>query len=153
RNPGAYDAVLHGLALRGSQHAEDSQKQLEFFQRAVDLDPNYPQAWAYLGAKEAEFYFFPDHTESRKEKACAAVETALRLAPDLADTHAAMGIYRYYCLQEYDGALTELNIAREHAPNDGNIVFFVGLVQRRQGKVDDCIGNLEQAAILDPLNQ
>src|SRR5262249_32639159 len=57
------------------------------------------------------------------------------------------------CLQEYDGALTELNIAREHAPNDGNIVFFVGLVQRRQGKVDDCIGNLEQAAILDPLNQ
>ena len=153
KNPEAYDAVLHGLALRGSQHAEDTQKQLEFFQRAIDLDPNYPQAWAYLGAKEAEIYFFPDHTEARKEKARRAVETALHLAPELADTHASMGIYKYYCLQDYDGALTELNIARESAPNDGDIVFFAGLVQRRQGRVDDCIASLQQAAILDPLNQ
>jgi TolB-like protein len=153
RNPEAYDAVLHALALRGSQHAADVQKQFEFLQRAVDVDPDYPQAWAYLGAAEAGLYFFPDHTEARKEKARMAVETALRLAPALAEAHAALGVYRYYCLQDYDGALVELNIAREHAPNDGNIVLFSALVQRRQGKVNECIDGLQQAAVLDPLNE
>ena len=152
-NPEAYEAVLHGLALRGSQHFEDVEKQRAFYQHAVDLDPNYAQAWALLGAKDAEIYFFPDSTEARKEKARTAAETALRLAPNLAEAHASMGIYRYYCLQDFDGALAELTIAREHAPSDSNVLYFTALVQRRQGKFDDCIRGMQQAAILDPLNE
>jgi TolB-like protein len=153
KNPEAYDAYLHALALRGSQQLKDSFKTREFLQHAVDLDPNYAQAWAMLGATDALFYFFPDSSAERKEKARAAVETALRLGPDLAEAHNAMGIYKYYCLQDYDGALAEFEIQLQHAPNDWSAQFFKSLVLRRQGKFEDAIRIMKQAGVLDPLNE
>jgi TolB-like protein len=153
KNPEAYDAVLHALALRGSQHPEDTEKQRAFLQHAVDLDPNYAQAWALLSATDALIYFFPDSSAERREKARTEAETALRLAPDLAEAHTAMGIYKYYCQQDYDGAIAELGVALQHAPNDWTALYFTSLVQRRQGKFDDSIRVMKQAAVLDPLNE
>ncbi len=153
KNPEAYDAYLHALALRGAQQLKDLSQQREFLQHAVDLDPNYAQAWAYLGATDSLIYFFPDSSAERKEKARTAVETALRLGPDLAEAHNAMGIYKYYCLQDYDGALAEFEIQLQHAPNDWSALFFKSLVLRRQGKFDDSIQIMKQAAVLDPLNE
>src|SRR5438309_67823 len=49
KNPEAYDAYLRALALRGGQQLKDLFKTREFLQHAVDLDPNYVQAWAFLG--------------------------------------------------------------------------------------------------------
>jgi TolB-like protein len=153
KNPEAYDAYLRALALRGAQQLKDLLQQREFLQRAVDLDPNYAQAWAYLGATDSLIYFFPDSSAERKEKARTGVETALRLGPDLAEAHNAMGVYKYYCLQDYDGALAEFEIALQHAPNDWSALFFKSLVLRRQGKFDDGIRIMKQAAVLDPLNE
>src|SRR5438132_3011800 len=153
KNPEAYDAYLRALTLRGGQQLKDLFKTREFLQHAVDLDPNYVQAWAFLGATDSLVYFFPDSSAERKEKARTSVETALRLGPDLADAHNAMGTYRYYCLQDYDGALAEFGIALEHAPNDSTALFFKSLVLRRQGKFDDSIRIMKQAAVLDPLNE
>ncbi len=39
KNPQAYDALLHALALRNSQSMVDLEKQIEFSRQAVDLDP------------------------------------------------------------------------------------------------------------------
>ncbi len=64
-----------------------------------------------------------------------------------------MGVFKYHCLQDFDGALIELNNAYEHAPNDARIVAYIGYVHRRQGKVEDCVTMLKEAAKLDPLNQ
>ena len=82
-----------------------------------------------------------------------AIETAIRLAPDLEDGHLPMGIYKYYAIEDYDGALTELTTAREQEPNDWAAVYFIALVQRHQGRLDDAIRGMQQAATLDPLNQ
>src|SRR5437870_300823 len=133
KNPEAYDAYLRALALRGGQQLKDLFKTREFLQHAVDLDPNYVQAWAFLGATDSLIYFFPDSSAERKEKARTAVETALRLGPDLAEAHNAMGIYKYYCLQDYDGALAEFEIQLQHAPRDWSALFVTSLVRRRQG--------------------
>jgi serine/threonine-protein kinase len=62
-------------------------------------------------------------------------------------------MYIYYCLQDYDRALVELEIAREQAPNQPFIIQAIGLVKRRQGKLDENLEFLARAAQLDPLNQ
>ncbi|MBA3830293.1 MAG: hypothetical protein H0X34_00060 [Chthoniobacterales bacterium] len=85
KTPEAYDAFLHALALRGAQSKEGSEKQKAFLQRAVQLDSNYAQAWALLSQAEALDYF-NDAIGAEKERARKAVETALRLAPELADS-------------------------------------------------------------------
>jgi TolB-like protein len=153
KSPEAYDALLHALALRNKQGLDNREKTIGFSRRAVELDPNYAEAWAVLGIAEAEKYFFPDHSDAQLKRARTAAETALRLAPDMASPHAAMGLFYYYCLQDFDRALTELETAHDRAPNDANILFATALVKRRQGKLDESIEMQHQAAKLDPLNE
>jgi len=149
KNSEAYDALLHGLAMRGSQSPEAVEKERNFFRRAVELDPGYAQAWAYLGARELDVY--PSAQQS--EKARAEIETAIRLAPEMEEGHVAMGIYKYYALRDFDGALAELEIARSQEPNDWIVFYFTGLVQRRQGNIEEALRSIQQASALDPLNE
>ena len=149
----AYDACLHARALFNRQGAEDLENAIKFARRAVELDPNYAQAWALLGNTESQKYFYPEHTEPQLARARAAAEKALQLAPNSAEGHGAMGTFYYYCLQDFDRALTELTLARERAPNDANVVLAIALVKRRQGKLEESIAVQQEAAKLDPLNQ
>lgn len=119
----------------------------------MELDPNFVQAWADLAVAEAEMYFGDIHTKERFERARSAAETALRLAPDLPEAHDAIGRFYYYCLQDFDRALKELEFARERLPNNAAILESIALVQRRQGKVEEAIKGLEQSAQLDPRNE
>jgi serine/threonine-protein kinase len=64
-----------------------------------------------------------------------------------------MGMYIYYCLQDYERALVELEQARAQAPNRAFIIQAIGLVRRRQGNHDESVPLLLQAAQIDPLNQ
>jgi TolB-like protein/Tfp pilus assembly protein PilF len=153
KNPEAYDAFLHALAFRNKQGLESMQNVIKFSRRAVELDPNYAEAWAVLGIFESQEYAFPDHSDAQLTRARKATENALRLAPDSADGHFAMGMYYYYCLGDYDRALVDLNIAHQRAPNNANILLAIGLVQRRQGNLDQSITTFQKAAKLDPLNQ
>jgi TolB-like protein len=153
RNPEAYDAFLHALSLRNKQSVESGEEAIGFSRRAVELDPNFAEAWAVLAIEEAEKYFILDHSDAQLKRIQTAAENALRLGPDIAVAHVAMGIFYYYCLQDFDRALTELEIAHSRVPNDANILLTIGLVKRRQGKLDESIEMLQQSAKLDPLNE
>ena len=159
--PEAYDAYLRGVALSRSSTLSGVENAIQYFRRAVELDPNFAEAWARLSVVESFKYTFGGAEESvfslgtnevQKQRAQTAVETALRLAPDMVDTHAALGLFYYYCLRDFDKALSELEIAKERAPNNADTIFSISLVKRRQGKIDEAIALQEQAAKLDPLN-
>lgn len=152
KNPQAYDAYLRGLALIIRQSAEHVEKAREFLQRAVELDPEYAQAWAQLSIAESELYFSEDESPARLERARHAAETAVRLQPDLGDAHNALGLFYYFCMQDFDRALLELEEARKRSPNDGNVIFYTALVKRRQGKLDEAIDLQKKATIFDPRN-
>jgi serine/threonine protein kinase/tetratricopeptide (TPR) repeat protein len=153
KDPEAYDAFLHALALKSKQGFENAKAVIGFCRRAVEIDPSYAEAWALLGIFEAQNYFFPDHSKAQLTRARIAAETALGLAPELADGHVAMGNFYYYCLEDFDRALRELELAHDRAPNDANILATMGNVQRRQGRLDEAIQVHQQSAKLDPLNQ
>ena len=152
RNPQAYDAYLRGLALIIRQSPEHMAKGRDYFQQAVQLDPEYAQAWAHLSIAESELYFAGEQTPAHVERARRAAEMAVRLQPELSDAHSAMGLFYYFCLQDFDRALLELDEARKRSPNDGNIIFYTGLVKRRQGKLDEAIELQKKATIFDPRN-
>ena len=61
-NPEAYDAYLRGLAFEARSsppHLESDMlgKASGFFERAVQLDPNFALAWARLSRADAQLYF------------------------------------------------------------------------------------------------
>ncbi|MEO5718957.1 MAG: tetratricopeptide repeat protein [Chthoniobacterales bacterium] len=152
-NPEAYDAYLRGLALIRRQPLEDVIKGRDFLQHAVALDPNYAQAWAQISIAEAQIYFALEHTPACQARVRTAAETAIRLQPELPEARGALGFFYYICLQDYDRALAELQEARKGLPNDANILFYIGLVKRRQGKLDESIEFLRRATVSDPRNQ
>ena len=55
--------------------------------RVVGIDPNYAQAWATLALAQWNMFWQGEFVEDLE----TAAKTALRLDPNLADSHAAMG--------------------------------------------------------------
>lgn len=151
--PAAYDAYLRGIALRNSQSLDDQQRLIDLCRQAVALDPNFAAAWAEIALAEGLKYLQGERDEARRARTEEAAKNALRLDPDHGSGHTAMGMYLYYCLQEYDQALGELQLAREQAPNDPLNQQAIGLVKRRQGKLEESVELQLQSAQRDPLNQ
>ena len=152
-NPKAYDAYLRGTELIKRQPIEDVKKGRDFLRQAVELDPSYARAWAQIAIAEAQIYFGTEHTPACLERARGAAETAVRLQPELSEARAALGAFYYACLQDFDRALLELQEALKDSPNDANTLFYIGLVKRRQGKLDESIEFLKKATVSDPRNQ
>ena len=152
RNAQAYDAYLRGRMLVIRQSEEDVKKAAAFLQQAIELDPEYAEAWAQLSIAESELYFYGEETTERLERARRAAETAVRLRPELGEAHSALGLFYYFCLQDFDRALLELDEARKRSPNDGNVIFYIALVKRRQGKLEESIDLQKRATVFDPRN-
>lgn len=152
-NPDAYDAFLHALALLNRQGVVDLEESIKFSRRAVELDPNYAEAWCSLAFAESQKYFYPEHSEAQLARARTATETAIRLAPDSAEAAGALGVFNYYCLKDYDAALAQLEIAHARAPNNANVLLGIGNVKRRKGLLDESIAVQQEAARFDPLNE
>jgi TolB-like protein/Tfp pilus assembly protein PilF len=153
-NPEAYDAYLRGLALWNglSVSPETLQKAEEFFRRATELDPKFAQAWANLSVVQTFVYGEFDPTTQRLTNAKRALDTALKLQPDLGDAYFALGLYRYRGLRDYDGALRAFEEAIDHGVNRAMSLEFIGYVKRRQGKWDEALALHEESAALDPRN-
>src|SRR5438874_6913823 len=87
---------------------------------------------------------------ARAQKARAAAEEALRLQPDLPESHLAMGYVDYYVDRDYDSALGEFAVARGGLPNDPGIFRAMAAIQRRQGKWQESSASYAKAVSLDP---
>src|SRR5262249_41075727 len=91
-----------------------------------------------------------DHTPARLALAEGALQAAIRLRPDAAETHLARAQYLYQGLRDYAGALAELVTVRRALPNDPRIFRLTGFILRRRGDQEEGLRNLQRAAELDP---
>ena len=147
----------YSLYLRGNDYydrgyaREDFRIAREMYQRAIALDPTFAQAYAKLAYVYAsEYWFFYQRTDETLAKAKAAADESLRLQPELPDAHLALGYYYYWGKLDYDSALREFTTALKRQPNNADLIFAIGAVQRRQGKWAEAIAHFARAAELDP---
>ena len=91
-----------------------------------------------------------DPSEARAARQRREAEAALRLAPNLPQAHAAMGLSHYWGHREYRRALDEFAIALRGLPNDAELWWRIGSVNRRVGNWKDLFAAFEKAAQLDP---
>jgi len=154
-NQEAYDAYLRGLAFEARTGVSHSNKLLEkasgFFERAVQLDPNFAPAWAWLSRADARLYFITTAAASR-DAAKRALENAQKLQPNSPETLLAVGYYQYHVLGDYGPAKTTFGRVSKMLPGSSEILEALGLIARREGNWDESIGCLEQALALDPRN-
>jgi tetratricopeptide (TPR) repeat protein len=98
-----------------------------------------------------QLYFFGyDHTPVRLALAEAAIEQAFRIRPNASEAHWARAYHLYNGYLDYDGALAELEVARRSLPNDSEMFFLMGCIERRQGRWEESTRNLERTLELNP---
>jgi len=152
-NPQAY-----GLYLQGRDHffrytTEGWQQAIEFFNRAIQSDPQFAPAYsgladAYLVA--GAYGSIPNKEALTRGKAAAA--KALALDDHLASAHYAMAtIYAWY---DWDWTHAEQEFQRALAlnPNDALGRNWHGGYLSLQGRHDEAIEEHERARELDPLS-
>jgi len=131
---------------------EDFKKAEQFYVQAITLDPKFALAHARLASTRAQIYHFDEPLDSWKAKARAEAELALRLQPNLAEAHLALGQCDYWFDQDYERALAEFGAAAMLAPSDGEVGEFIASIKRRQGKWDESLETFARNHKLDPQN-
>jgi TolB-like protein/Tfp pilus assembly protein PilF len=127
---------------------------VELLNQAVARDPSFFQAYCSLAEAHDQLYQIGyDHTSARLALADAAIDAAARLRPNTGETHLARARNLYHGYLNYDGALGELELARQTLPNDSRVFELTGYIQRRQqGRYEEATRTLERAIELDPRN-
>jgi TolB-like protein len=144
-NPEAYDAYLRGLAFEARSYGSDvvqlAEKAIGFFERAVQLDPNFAIAWARLCRADALLYFnrVGATIAAPGDAAKRALETAQKLEPNSAETLLALGYYQYWVLHDYGAAKTTFARVIKLLPGSSEIPRALGLITRREGRWDKSI--------------
>lgn len=153
------NADAYVLYLRARQYQtrpdtllQDYQAAARLYEQAIDLDSNFALAHARLSATTSSIYHWFEPTETVKRKAYGEASEALGLQPGLGEGHLALGLYFYYEEADYDYALRQFNLAARALPNDGDVSLYIAAVQRRQGRLKDCIAAYQRAETMDPRN-
>jgi tetratricopeptide (TPR) repeat protein len=120
---------------------DDCEKALPYFEKAVESDSNYAEAWAQTG--------FCKEKLGRHSEAIDASKKAVALRPS-AESYFNLGLANYY-LKQYREAVDNYRQSIRLDPyNAADAHYAVGLVYRDWGRADDEIQAYKQAIRLRP---
>ncbi len=152
-NPEAFQLYLQGKFYGERVTQTDTDKAIELFQRALSIDPDFALACAglsHIHQVQAGYGFAP--IDEGFERAREAAQRALRLAPDLAEGHIALGAVFEGHDWNWTAAEASYRRALELAPGDTNALRAAAQLARIRGRVDEGLELISRAVALDPLS-
>jgi TolB-like protein/Tfp pilus assembly protein PilF len=151
-NPEAYELYLKGRFFWNKRSGPDLRKAIEYFQRAVEKDPNY--ALAYAGMADS-YLLLPNYGSASSQEALpparTAAKKALELDDSLAEAHASLGLLATIEL-DLERALSELQRAVQLKPNYATGHHWLALAYMTLARFDPAIAEGKRAIELDPLS-
>ncbi len=150
----AYELYHKGRSLWEKRTGDNIPKAIAFFQQAIERDPNYALAYAGLASAYilSPFYTGADRREAGSKAKEAALK-ALRLDPNLAEAHAALGKVLFFSEIDLAGATREYKRAIELKPNDADAHhWFSNDSLAALGQFDEAIAEGKRSVELDPLS-
>ena len=150
-NPEAHDAYLRGRFYWNKDAREDLDTAREYFEQAVEKDPQY--APAYVGI--ADYYaVLPFYSNARPDdvfpKAKQAVAKALEYDSSLAEAHSTQAYILTYYDWDWATAEKEFQQAISLNPNEATVRHRYSRYLSSLGRVEEALAELERARLLDP---
>ena len=150
-NTQAYQFYLNGLFNIRKNQPDDLKRALDYYNRAVALDPDFALAW--VGVAHANRYFAGNSLLNPKEphaRAKAAIQKALELDDSLAEAHVVLAGLK---MDDWDwsGAEREYQRALELNPNLVDAHRWYSAYLSYMGRNAEALDQIKRAQELDPL--
>jgi TolB-like protein len=151
--PQAYEAYLRGRQELVAHTAETLQRSLAQFQRAVELDPQYPRAYAALADS---YSLLADYTallpNTAFPRAKAAAIKALELDQTLGEAHASLAYVKQHFDWDWLGAETEYKVSIQLEPSRATSHLRYAEFLSNMGRHEEAISQVKLAHQLAPLS-
>jgi TolB-like protein/Flp pilus assembly protein TadD len=149
----AYELYVKGRYFWAKRTKEGLQQGIDYFQQAIDSDPNYALAYAGL----ADCYSLLDDWGKRPPrdsfpKARVAAQKAIALDDTLAEAHVSLAMVRASYDWDWVGAEQEFRRAIELNPNYATAHQWYGIMLASLGRFPEAERELKRARELDPLS-
>ena len=148
-DPAAYQTYLQGRYHWNKGTIAGYKKAIEYFQQAIAKDPKY--ALAYAGLADSYLSLGSYFVEAVGE-AKGAAEEALRIDPNLAEAHIALGHIKL--LLDWDWPAAEKSFTTGLSLNPASALAHTqyAMYLATVGRVSDAIAEVRRAQDLDPLS-
>ena len=148
----AYDLYLKARFHWGKRTPESIRRAIEYLEAAIARDSNYARAWAALSDTRILFGWYGQGVPAELfANSVAAARTAVRLDPDLAEAHAALG-FGLCCAGQWNVGLKECERAIALNPGYSLSYDWAAIPLAALGRFDEAIAHMEKAKTLEPLS-
>ncbi len=152
----AYEAYLRGRYFWNQRTEQSIRAAITEFQRAVDLDSNYAEAYSgladsYLILDNFVFRTMPDY-RTNSELGLAAAQRATSLRPDLGMAHASLG-FGLWMVGDWENAVRELERAIALNPGYATGHMWRAWVLASTGRAGEAVSSAQRALELDPVSR
>jgi TolB-like protein len=150
-NPEAHDLYMKGKYHYFKLTKKELEKANEYFQQAIEADPNYAQAYAGLAASY-EFLAWAGYMplDEAKSKTSALLNKALEIDDTLAEAHLALSGVLFYLYWDWAEGEREMKIAIELNPNLAEAHREYASYLMAMGRFEESIAEARLALRLEP---
>jgi TolB-like protein/DNA-binding winged helix-turn-helix (wHTH) protein/Tfp pilus assembly protein PilF len=149
----AYDLYLQGRYFLNERTEEGFQRAAEYFQQAIERDPNYARAYAGLADTDglmSTWYVGPQNELMPKGRAAAL--KALQLDDTLAEAHNSLALIAENYDYDWQTAEKEFKRAIHLDPGYATAHQWYAEYLSWQGRFEEALAESEKARQLDPLS-
>ncbi len=147
-NVQAYDLYLQARGALVKYRYKDA---VNLLNQVIARDPNFALSYCMLANAHLLIYRHGDDpSKARLAAAKAAVDAAMRIAPDLPESHLAQAQYYYNGVRDYEKAAAALAAAPPSSSGRAQFFDLAALTERRLGRWKEALRDGEKAMTLDP---
>ena len=154
-NMDSYDLVLQGLeyAKKGNVMKENTQKAVELFEKAIEVEPSYARAHAWRACTLSNLADWEESPDPKIfENALESAKLALELDSNEPEVHRIMGALKLWFERDHEMARYHFEKARELCPSDVFIISRYAIMLIYFAEFDKALEELERAKRLDPFS-
>ena len=151
-NAEAYELFLKGRHHAYKYTAQGWQRAIEFFEKAIALEPDYALAYAGIATSRGCQWFFGILPAQQVIPLCKADKAqALAIDDGLADAYLSQAMITFFYDWDWRGAERAFIRSIELNPNNSEALSYYALFLVFEGRVEEAMAVSRKALALDPL--
>ena len=151
----AYQLFQRGKYYLNQPHFSEDEwnKAIEYFEDAVNLDPQFAEAYGQLAKCHARLYYLKsDLSDERKKMAENAAEKALQTGSKNPNVQLSLGYYHLWAQGDKITALSFFELAADKLDNNVEVLIAKASLYETKGEWDKYIESYEKGIEISPLD-